>query len=132
MDFNKKLTKNFKWGEFWSGDKKLGAKSIEPPEGYYWSILIMAEFLQIVRDLINKPIIIISGYRTYEWNKYVGGAKNSYHKKGMAVDSRAIGLDIVKYALYLIKFTKFNGYGIYKKQNFIHSDLRNNFIIFKY
>ncbi len=130
MEKDKKLTKNFKYGEFWSNSKN-GIR-IEPPKEYFENIMKVAKELQIVRDLIKSPIIIISGYRTYEWNKYVGGAKNSYHKKGIAVDSRAIGLDIVKYALYLIKFTKFNGYGIYKKQNFVHADLRSKFTIFKY
>ena len=129
MDSNKKLTTNFKWGEFWSGDKKLGAKSIEPPEGYYWSILIMAEALQKVRDIINNKIIIRSGYRTPEWNKYIDGAKNSYHMKGKAVDSYADGVSIGSYIYYLVRYTNFNGFGVYK--NFVHSDMREKFTIFK-
>ena len=91
----------------------------------------MAEQLQIVRDIFNKQIIITSGYRTSEWNKIVKGAKNSYHLKGMAVDSRMIGVDLTKYALYIVRYTSFNGLGIYKYSNFVHSDLRPNFTIFR-
>lgn len=130
MGKDKQLTKNFKYGEFWSNSKS-GIR-IEPPKEYFENIMKMAKELQIVRDLIKLPIIIISGYRTYEWNKYVDGAKNSYHKKGMAVDSRASGMNIIKYALYILRFTKFNGIGLYRTKNFIHADLRKDFIIFKY
>lgn len=133
MNPNKKLTTNFLWKEFWSGDKKLGAKSIEPPEKYFESIKLMAKELQIVRDLIEKPIIVISGYRTPEWNKICGGANESYHMKGMAVDTRAIGMNIIKYTLYILRFTtKFKGIGLYRDKNFIHADLRSDFTIFKY
>jgi len=138
MDFNKKLTENFKWGEFWSNSRS-GIK-IEPPEEYFNSIKEIARELQIVRDLINKPypnknkhkIIVVSGYRTPEWNKICGGANESYHMKGMAADTRASGMNIIKYALYILRFTKFNGIGLYRKKNFIHADLRKDFIIFKY
>ena len=130
MDFNLKLTENFKWGEFWSNSKR-GIK-IEPPEEYFDNIKLMAKELQIVRDLINKPIFIISGYITPEWNKICDGANESYHMKGMAADTRAIGMNIIKYAFYILRFTKFKGIGLYRKKNFIHTDLRDKFIIFKY
>lgn len=130
MDFNKKLTTNFKWGEFWSGSKS-GIR-IEPPEELFNKIVVMANELQIVRLMINKPIIITSGYRTKEWNKHKGGVPNSYHIQGIAVDSRAIGISLLDYALYLAKYTKFMGFGINFNKNFIHTDLRSKFTIFKY
>jgi len=131
MDYNKKLTTNFKWGEFWSGDKKLGAKSIEPPKEMFNSILEMARQIQPIRTMLNTQIIIRSGYRTPEWNKFCGGAKSSYHLKGMAVDSKASGISVVKYALYLVRYTDFSGYGVYTYQDFVHSDMRENFLVFK-
>ena len=42
--------------------------------------------LQPIRDIINKPMIITSGYRTQQLNAILGGAKNSHHCRGMAVD----------------------------------------------
>ena len=126
------ITKNFRYYEVWSGDIRLGEHSIEPPEEIRTYIFACVEQLQFVRDKIGVPIIITSGYRTPEWNKYVGGVKNSYHKKGMAVDTRAVGIPLFIYYSYLLKYTKFNGYGYYRWKNFIHTDLRNDFTIFKY
>lgn len=42
--------------------------------------------LQPIREKINKPIIITSGYRNQQVNKLVGGANNSHHTTGKAVD----------------------------------------------
>jgi len=126
------LTDNFKYYEVWSSDKKRGRNSIEPPEEYMVYILTVVEQLQFVRDKINRPIIITSAWRTKDWNKTCGGSKNSLHLKGMAVDSRATGMPLFIYYSYLLKYTKFRGYGYYRWKNFIHSDLRPKFTIFKY
>lgn len=42
--------------------------------------------LQPLRDMYGKPITVNSGYRSPMVNKHVGGAKNSQHTKGEAVD----------------------------------------------
>ena len=42
--------------------------------------------LQPIREKLNKPMIISSGYRCREVNSLVGGAQNSQHLKGEAVD----------------------------------------------
>ncbi len=49
-------------------------------------LFLIVEFLQPLRDKLNKPIIITSGYRCDKLNSLVGGVSNSAHKKGMAVD----------------------------------------------
>ena len=46
----------------------------------------LLRLLQKLRDLLKQPIVITSGYRTPEHNKVVGGAKDSYHLRGMAAD----------------------------------------------
>lgn len=46
------------------------------------------KILDLVRAHIDKPIHINSGYRCKELNEAVGGAENSYHMKGLAVDFR--------------------------------------------
>lgn len=121
------LTTNFKWGEFWS--KSISGVKIEPPSDFYSSILSMANGLQLVRDLLNKPIKIVSGYRTKEWNKYVGGAKESYHMQGMAVDIKISGISTCRLAAYIARYTNFNGFGIYT--TWLHCDLRDKFIIYR-
>lgn len=47
---------------------------------------LIVNCLQPIRNLLNKPMIITSGYRNNEVNKLVKGANNSQHKKGQAVD----------------------------------------------
>ena len=44
--------------------------------------------LQPIRDRLNKPMIITSGYRCPKLNKLVGGVNNSQHQEGKAVDFR--------------------------------------------
>ena len=48
--------------------------------------------LQPLRERLKKPVIITSGYRSHEVNKLVGGAQNSQHTKGQAVDIVVNGL----------------------------------------
>ena len=77
--------------------------------------------LQPLRNLVDKPIIITSGYRNYQVNKLVGGAidKNglpiSQHCKGQAVDFIINGLipdEIIK---------------IIRKYNFEYDQLINEY-----
>lgn len=42
--------------------------------------------LDPLRRIIQKPIIITSGYRCEKLNKAVGGVSNSWHKQGNAAD----------------------------------------------
>jgi len=135
LDFKMKpyfLTRNFQYKEFWSSDIKLGFKSIEPPVRLFDNILIMANELQKVRDYIESPIIITSGYRTPVWNAYVGGVKKSYHLYGKACDIKVIGIPLQDLAIYVAFLTSFRGYGINLAKGFLHIDMRPQLMVFKY
>jgi hypothetical protein len=55
----------------------------------------------------NDPIIINSGYRSPEVNKAVGGATQSNHLTGCAVDIRACGLEqALRYAVILLDISR--------------------------
>lgn len=41
---------------------------------------------QPAREILGHPIVITSGYRSPTLNKRIGGAKNSAHKSGFAID----------------------------------------------
>lgn len=47
---------------------------------------VLALFLDKVREMWGKPLIVNSGYRSPELNKKVGGVYNSNHLKGEAAD----------------------------------------------
>ncbi len=44
----------------------------------------------ILREVLDEPLVVASGYRTPERNAHVGGVKNSSHLLGYAVDWKNI------------------------------------------
>ena len=50
---------------------------------------LAVKILQPLREYMNRPIIVTSGYRSYDVNKRVGGSKTSQHCKGEAADITA-------------------------------------------
>ena len=55
----------------------------------------------------GEPIIINSGYRSPQLNRKIGGANNSNHLTGCAVDIRTSGMEqAICYAAILIKYSK--------------------------
>ena len=49
-------------------------------------LVLIYNCLQPIRNKLNKPMIVTSGYRCEVLNQKVGGAKNSHHKYGKACD----------------------------------------------
>ena len=76
--------------------------------------------LQQLRDLINKPIIITSGYRCSTENKKVGGSANSPHCKGLAADIQVKGWLPMPFAVIA---SKIKGIRIGCYPNHIHVDI---------
>ena len=75
--------------------------------------------LDILRDLIGKPLYINSGYRDPIHNARVGGAPMSMHKYGRAFDISIKNVD--KFELErLAKKVGFTGFGYYN--TFLHVD----------
>lgn len=112
-DKQKKLQTHFKGAEMACKD---GAKE------YMYAPELM-RILESIREHFNKPVIINSGYRTPEWNAKVGGAKNSYHMKGMAADIVVKGVNpkqVAEYASVIMQ----NG-GVIGYKNFTHIDVRS-------
>lgn len=46
----------------------------------------LADYLDVIREKVGKPILISSGFRCPVLNKAVGGVTNSQHQKGLAAD----------------------------------------------
>lgn len=86
-------------------------------------LTLIIECLQPIRDMVNSPIIISSGYRCKQLNDKVGGAKNSGHLKGTACDFTIKG------------FTPKEGYEYIKKNKFKYTQLileKNQWIHIEY
>lgn len=50
---------------------------------------LVTNILQPLRDGLDKPLKINSGYRCKELNELVGGVETSQHRKGQAADVRS-------------------------------------------
>jgi len=76
--------------------------------------------LQELRDIINKPIIITSGYRCPSYNKKIGGYVNSPHLLGEAADIQIKGLSTVTIAMIASKIKNIR-IGLYPRH--VHIDI---------
>lgn len=108
------LTPNFKLSEFIRADEPFPAPWILD------NLYRLANRLQAIRDLIGKPILINSGYRSPAHNKAVGGASQSQHLNGMAVDIVVAGMPAKSVQAFLQNWS--GGMGCY--QHYTHLDIR--------
>jgi len=105
-----KLSKNFVLSEFACND---GSKEITVDYE-------LIDLLQKLRDTLNKPIRITSGYRTVTYNKKCGGIATSHHLTGKAADIKVSGMTPLQVAKVADKFG-FKGIGAYP--TFTHVDV---------
>lgn len=108
------LTENFTWAEL------LGPHSItDLPESIQANVALLAQRLQVVRDVLGVPVVITSGYRSLQHNARVGGHPDSYHVKGMAADIVVPGVPAVRVQHVLRNWS--GGLGSYA--TFTHIDI---------
>jgi hypothetical protein len=82
------LTPNFTLSELTHSDTAIatGLNNTPDPQSIANLTSLTQHILQPLRDRLGKPIHITSGYRSPAVNTAVGGAQNSQHTKGEAVD----------------------------------------------
>lgn len=85
--------------------------------------------LQRVRDEWAAPLIVVSWYRTLDWNTRVGGAAQSTHLDATGADIRPVHLDDVKRLHGLVlamhgrgAVTELGGLGEYPR--WVHVDIK--------
>lgn len=59
----------------------------------------LADYLDVIREKVGKPILISSGFRCPVLNKAVGGVSNSQHQKGLAADLICADMESLENAL---------------------------------
>lgn len=85
--------------------------------------LLVDNVLDPVRDMVNAPIIITSGYRCPQVNRLVGGVNNSQHRSGCAADFHIQGFTpqmMHEVFLYIFNTLEYDQLIYYRHKNFIH------------
>ena len=111
VEINKqaRLSEHFTLAEMCKTSAKTADKNI-PSHVHIENLKRLCGWLERLRkrwnDLYgegNDPVIINSGYRSPQVNKAVGGAANSNHLTGCAVDIRVAGMEqLLRYAVILL------------------------------
>ncbi len=83
--------------------------------------LISGLALDELRQMVDRPLHIVSAYRSPDHNRAVGGANNSYHLQGMAFDIAAMSAQHKMQLISAATLCGFKGFGWYK--TFLHVDM---------
>lgn len=119
------ITKNFNLGEFTKSSKYPYIKN-EPNEAERANLVaLIVNVLQPLRDILDEPMTVNSGFRCHELNKLVGGVPTSQHRKGEASDFVVKGLSSKQVAeIILANEIPFDQLIVYP--NFTHISYRRN------
>ena len=80
--------------------KRLGISNMPTPE-HIENLKQLAEHIfEPIREHFGQPIYISSGYRSQALNSAIGGALNSQHNRGMAIDIDMDGTSIKNSAIF--------------------------------
>lgn len=85
--------------------------------------LLVDNVLDPVRDMVNAPIVITSGYRCPQVNRLVGGVNNSQHRSGCAADFHIMGFTppmMHQVFSYIFNTLEFDQLIFYRSKNIIH------------
>lgn len=95
---------HFSWDELQS--TSTGLRNVAPAAARANLRRLVEDVLEPLRALVGRPVRVGSAYRSPEVNAAIGGAKNSQHLHGLAVDVRVdgatsadLGAIVVSYAL---------------------------------
>lgn len=84
--------------------------------------------MDLVREYFGSPIVVHVAYRPEEYNKLIGGAKNSSHVAGMACDFHVKGVSCDEARERIIKDNKLEEWGMRMEDlpgsNWVHLDIR--------
>lgn len=85
--------------------------------------LLVDNVLDPVRDMVDAPIIITSGYRCPQVNRLVGGVDNSQHMSGCAADFHVMGFTpsmMYQVFFYILNRLEYDQLIYYRSKNIIH------------
>lgn len=120
-DFSCPIGKYITVGEVLQYDARRRPKAGSPEEA---AIIAICKEFDAIRSAWNGALGVTSGFRPEPINSQVGGAPNSFHTKGMALDIYPVGESLQKFHQWLVQRWS-GGYGDGRDRGFIHIDTRN-------
>ena len=106
LNANAKLSEHFSLGEFTKSGSHPEVYNVPSHEAIA-NLKRLCTWLEVLRLRAGNPIRINSGYRSPQLNRKIGGAANSNHLTGCAVDIRTSGMEqAICYAAILINYSK--------------------------
>lgn len=113
---------NLSWSELACRD---AAKTPYPEEWRATRAVRLAAAFEALRERVGAPLVIKSAYRTPRHNRAVGGATNSQHMQGYALDlAPPPGWSVERLAAEARKVPEIRGIGVYP--TFVHIDVRTS------
>lgn len=94
-----------------------------PDDSLLWRIVPTAVVLDAARARLG-PIHITNGYRSPEYNKQIGGQKNSLHIEMNAADASPVDASAGDLFRFLSKHPMAPCMGLGRYSNFVHLDTR--------
>jgi len=86
----------------------------------------LADIFEDIRYSYSRPIKVVSAFRTPSWNRKVGGARNSMHMEGRALDLQPPkGISVEEFYRDIRFRAKHLGImGLGRYETFVHIDIR--------
>ncbi len=83
---------------------------------------LLAKLVEL-RNTLERPMYVTSGYRCFEHNQKVGRIVNSYHCIGLAAEIKVKDINLIE-LLEICENIDFARIGFYEKKDFLHLDVR--------
>lgn len=125
-----RLSKHFTVTEFQSSmtAERRGIRNRMDEEHKEAAKLLCSNVLEKVREHFKAPVIITSGYRSYELNKAIGGSVNSQHEKAEAADIRVLGHSPYEVACWIVEESDIEfDQCIYEYDSWVHVSYTNRY-----
>lgn len=116
-----RLTKDYTASDFACAD------GTPVPGRLHKNLQKLAENIQRLAVALGKPVTIFEGYRTEEYNKHIGGHKNSLHLECLAAGLKVKGLSRERLAAKikeLIREGVLDKGGVAVYPGYVHYDIR--------
>ena len=124
-----KITNNFSLVEF-TYSRTAIEHALNNVPGYRETVALkslVVNLLQPLRDCLNAPIAITSGYRSPDVNLLVGGVPSSQHTKGEAADCYTAEGPEHLLSVLLASGLAFDQAIVYRRKCFLHLSFREGF-----